>query len=210
GTFRALQETAWRDTPAWLAQLRAAGLARLEVASFPTTDEEDWKYTNVAPIVRGEFSLLDSTATEWADAGVVASFIYEETRQSHLAFVNGIYRPELSALGALPAGVVVMNLADAIGTEHEEKVRAYLAQSADIDEHADGFMALNTAFFNHGAFIYLPKGAQLSAPLQLLFVADGATGRPAIFPAVLLVAERESAATIIESYEAAAAAPSFT
>src|SRR2546423_13654516 len=122
-TFRALQETAWRDAPAWLARLRAAGLARFEAAGFPTTDEEDWKYTNVAPIVRGEFSLLDSTAFEWADAPSVAAFVHEEARQSHLTFVNGIYRPELSALDALPAGVIVSNLADTLGTEHEEKMR---------------------------------------------------------------------------------------
>src|SRR5205085_8734873 len=123
-TFRALQETAWRDTPAWLAQLRAAGLARFEVASFPTTDEEDWKYTNVAPIVRGEFSLLASTATEWADAGVVASFIYEETRQSHLAFANGSYWPDLSPPGALPAGVGGTNRAHRTGTAPQETVRS--------------------------------------------------------------------------------------
>src|SRR5205807_4665375 len=67
---------------------------------------------------------------------------------------------------------------------------------------ADGFTALNTAFVNEGAFVYLPKGAQLSAPLHLLFLVNEPNEQTAIFPRVLVVAESESTAPIIESYEA--------
>jgi Fe-S cluster assembly protein SufD len=208
--FHALQATATGGTPAWLARLRADGMARFEQADFPTTSEEDWKYTNVAPIARGQFvpTLLETVAS--VDAGTVAPFCYEEAQRSRLVFVNGIYQAQLSALDALPAGVVVANLADALSGAHEAVLRSYLARAATIDEHTDGFTALNTALVNHGAFVYLPKGAQLSAPLQLLFLADAGDEPAAISPRVLIVAERESAATIIESYETSGDGVSFT
>ena len=43
------------DEPEWLRRLREDALDRFERTGFPTTDEEDWKYTNVAPIARSEF-----------------------------------------------------------------------------------------------------------------------------------------------------------
>src|SRR5215216_3359903 len=94
-----------RAEPAWLARLRASALARFEQTGFPTTDEEDWKYTNVAPIARGAFTPLDHATDRQVTAAAVSTFIYQESRQSCLVFVNGVYQPELSALDALPAGV---------------------------------------------------------------------------------------------------------
>src|SRR5437763_13237436 len=106
---RALQETSDGAAPAWLARLRAGALARFEEAGFPTTDEEDWKYTNVAPIARGTFApQIEATQNELR-ADALAAFNYAEAQQSRLVFINGLYQPQLSALVALPAGAVVMN-----------------------------------------------------------------------------------------------------
>src|SRR5205085_840902 len=208
--FRALQETAERDAPAWVARLREQALARFEQVGFPTTTEEDWKYTNVAPIARGSFAPTIEKQADDLTPNALAAYTYGEAAQSRLVFVNGRYRSDLSALNALPAGAVVTNLADALTGEHEAVLRTFLARSASIDEHADGFTALNTAFSNQGAFIYLPQGTQLSAPLHLLFLAHETNEPTAIFPRVLVVAESESAATIIESYEATDESGYFT
>ncbi|HEX8181901.1 MAG TPA: Fe-S cluster assembly protein SufD [Pyrinomonadaceae bacterium] len=207
---RSLQETTGRATPAWLARLRAAALARFEQTGFPTTDDEDWKYTNVAPLARAAFVPSVAAPASSLEADAVAPFISQEARQHNLVFVDGIYQPQLSTLTGLPDGIVVTNLADALGGAHDATLRSYLARAAVVNEHADGFAALNTAFVNQGAFIHLPPGARLAAPLQLLFLATGTGDPAAIFPRVLVVAERESAATIIESYAATGDAAYFT
>ena len=208
--FRALQETAERVAPAWVARLREQALARFEQVGFPTTSEEDWKYTNVAPIARASFAPTFDKTSDDLTPDALAAYTYAEAAQSRLVFVNGSYRAELSDLRELPAGAVIRNLADALTSEHEAILRAYLARAASIDESTDGFTALNTAFINDGAFVYLPKGAQLSAPLHLLFLANETNEQTAIFPRVLIVAESESAATIIESYEATDESVYFT
>jgi Fe-S cluster assembly protein SufD len=208
--FRTLQATAERTAPAWVVRLREQALARFEQIGFPTTSEENWKYTNVAPIARGAFAPTFDRTSDDLTPDALAAYTYAEAAHSRLIFVNGSYRAELSDLSALPAGVVVTNLADAFMGEHEAILRAYLARAAGADENADGFTALNTTFIGDGAFVYLPKGAQLSAPLHLLFLAYAPDEQTAVFPRVLVVAESESAATIIESYEATDRSVYFT
>src|SRR5437588_8755252 len=110
-----------------------------------------------------------------------------------------MFREELSSKSALPAGVVAMDLRAALRDgEHEKTVREYL-------EHpvlANGFAALNTALFTSGLFLKIPRGIAIEAPIHLLFVGEGVTksSPPAAFPRIMIVAEENSAATIIESY----------
>jgi Fe-S cluster assembly protein SufD len=202
------QRTAARDLPAWVARVREDALGAFELLGFPTTDEEDWKYTNVAPIARTGFVPADPASAHTLDASAIREFAYEEASGSRLVFVDGIFSAELSSLNANLAGIVVSNLRDALTGEHESIVRERLGRSEEFN--ADGFNALNTAFLGDGAFVFLPQGAQLSAPLHLLFIATESRERTLTNARVLVLAGRESSATIIESYESAGEAENFT
>ena len=48
---------AWAGTPAWLARLREDALERFLSLGFPTTRDEEWRFTSVAPIAEGRFSM---------------------------------------------------------------------------------------------------------------------------------------------------------
>jgi len=205
--FDAMQAADGRALPAWLIRLRETAMERFEIIGFPTTDVEDWKYTNVGAIVNGAFAPVAESAGGEVSLADVDAFIAPEAA-SRLVFVNGIYRAELSAVENLPAGVVVANFADAFAGGHESVLRSYLARPSDPE--VDGFNALNAAFLRHGALVHLPVGAQVAEPIQLLFLSAPAPQPAAVFPRVLVVAERESAATIIESYAGLAASRSFT
>ncbi|HJR06118.1 MAG TPA: Fe-S cluster assembly protein SufD [Pyrinomonadaceae bacterium] len=205
--FEALQEADARRLPAWVLRLREVAMDRFERIGFPTTDVEDWKYTNVSTIARSAFAPVAPDSQGELSAGDVDAFIAPEAT-SRLVFVNGVYRAEFSSTEHLPAGVVVADLTSALNGEHEFDLRSHLARPADAE--IDGFHALNAAFLGSGALIYLPKGAQVAAPIQLLFLTAPAPQPAAIFPRVLVAAERESAATIIESYASIEESPSFT
>jgi Fe-S cluster assembly protein SufD len=210
--FRALQEKSGADSPSWVERLRENAFARFEQLGFPTTDREEWKYTNVAPIVKAKFEPAFASTKDTLpslDASQLQSFIYQEAQSSQLVFVNGLYRPELSSVEALPETVVVMNIADALREEkYEGVVREQLARNADFNENA--FTALNTAFIASGAFLLIPKGAQVESPVHLLFLADGRLRPTVSFPRVLIVAESGSTATVIESYASASEDVYFT
>ena len=117
--FREVHEHANRRVPSWIERMRESALAHFESVGFPTVDQEDWKYTNVAPLAKREFVPASSPHTGELSAETLQPFAYAESSQSRLVFVNGTYRAELSALNALPDGVIVADLADAFTGEHQ-------------------------------------------------------------------------------------------
>jgi Fe-S cluster assembly protein SufD len=171
--------------------------------------EEEWKYTNVAPLTKLEFQSESEAIPARLTADDVAALGCPEAKGSELVFVNGVLRPELSSLNDLPAGVVAMDLRKAIGTEsHHDLIREHLARG--VDYNANGFVALNTAMLDGGAFVLIPKNTEVTKLISLLFIADGTEGNIASFPRVLVVAAENSKATLVETYVSAGSGISFT
>jgi len=193
--FREFMESAPGGEPTWVERLREGAFARFEELGLPTTDDEDWKYTNVAPIVRAEFKPAEGE-TELKSVAI-EPFVSAEARQSYLVFVDGVFRRELSSLEAIPKGVVAEDLGWALAGEHAEILWEHLGRLSG--EGSDAFSALNTAFLGGGAFLHVSKGVEAAAPVQLLFVST-AESESATFPRVLVVAERDSRLDLIETY----------
>jgi len=207
--FLELQERPESESVAWLERLRAGAMERFEESGFPSVKDEEWKYTNVAAIAAVDFqpASLQTSAEGEVDLQGLALFRHLETAKSQLVFFNGKLRKDLSALTAIPEGVVALDLSAAIADErYREIIWKHLAQQADYV--VNGFTALNTALISHGAFVYIPKDAIVSVPLNLLFISDGA--HVASFPRVLVVAEDNSSATLIESYASTKDSKYFT
>lgn len=200
--FRALQAGAeLSPQAAWLDRLRENALERFEQLGFPLVTEEEWKYTNVAQIARTGF--LPVTSSDNAAAAIgpeeLITFTYPESRASQLVFVDGLVRPDLSSLSGLPAGVTVVDFAAALKSESLGGVmREHLGRTVDYGEN--GFTALNTAFISSGALVVIPKETAVELPLHLLFLSSSSKVEVAAFPRVLVLAEENSSATIIESY----------
>jgi Fe-S cluster assembly protein SufD len=197
--FRQARQDPGADEPSWLQNLRENSFDQFTRAGFPNIKQEEWKYTNVSAIAKAGFAPAISNGTALNKDGALSSFIYEETRESTLVFVNGILRRELSSLAALPDSVLALDLREALrGGEHEATLREYLEHPA----LANGFAALNTALFTSGLFLMIPRGVNVATPIHLLFIGEtiAKNPAPAAFPRVLIVAEENSAATIIESH----------
>ncbi|MGI8838083.1 MAG: Fe-S cluster assembly protein SufD [Pyrinomonadaceae bacterium] len=196
--FRALQEGGAVEGASRLSQLREGAMERFVELGFPSVKEEEWKYTNVAAIARAGFQpaiLSDQTPASEAELELISSV--PETSSSQLVFVDGGLRKDLSTVTALPPGVVTVHLGQAMADErYSDIVRTHLARQADYV--VNGFTALNTALMNKGAFIYVPAGVVVEAPIHLLFIAN--SERTTNFPRVLIVAGENSKATIVENY----------
>jgi Fe-S cluster assembly protein SufD len=199
--FRALQERAdTAEGAPWMKRLRENAFARFTQTGFPTVNEEEWKYTNVAPIAKADFApVIEQLEGARITASQLEPFVYAEALRSRVVFVNGTYQAELSALDALPEGVVVMEMMDALRSDAQaEVVREHLGRIADYNENA--FTALNTAYLASGALVLIPKGVRVEAPIHLLFLSDSEETPALSSPRVLVVAGQGSEATIIESY----------
>jgi Fe-S cluster assembly protein SufD len=191
--------------PDWLQSLRAQGMARFEALGFPTTKNEDWHFTSVAPIAERTFhTAMTSRAgisSEGSTAGMVARadlrrFTFGQPSWHTLVFVNGEFSEDLSSYAGLGDKVRVSSLAKAIRSS-TERLERHLGKIATFESHA--FTALNTAFIQDGAFLELQADAVVEEPIHLLFVSEGG-GEAISNPRNLIVAARNSRASIIESY----------
>jgi Fe-S cluster assembly protein SufD len=126
-------------------------------------------------------------------------FVYPETSTAHLVLVNGFLSEELSLKSGLES-VVAVDLLSAVADARYNKIaRSYLARNAGY--HDKGLAALNTAFVQSGLFLLIPKNVKIETPIQVTYLSDSGVERnTASFPRLLIVAEENSSATIIESF----------
>ncbi|HYV67684.1 MAG TPA: Fe-S cluster assembly protein SufD [Myxococcales bacterium] len=174
-----------------LLPLRQAAFARFEQLGLPTLQDEEWKYTSLAPLAQLRFepaapgALPDPGRFSLAGTGV------------QIVFVDGKHRPDLSSGKASPSGIFAGSLSAALA-DRPELVRRELSRHADHDREA--LVALNTAFLQDGAFIHLPEGAVVPEPIHLLFLTTHSGKTTASHPRNLFVAGRGSQATIVETW----------
>ncbi len=184
------------DLP-WLARLRRDGVERFADLGFPGPKVEEWKYTNLRDLEKVAFEPAPRAAN-----GYRADELAPLAPTGHrLGFVNGRYRPDLSAAGPLPEGVEIKSLAAAL-EDGDPWIEGRLGAAGALDGLP--LLALNTAFIEDGVVLRLGPGTVLDAPIEIVF-ASGAAGRPVVCqPRNLIVAEADSRATVVERHVAAA------
>jgi Fe-S cluster assembly protein SufD len=181
--------------PHWLVQIRRDAMERLREIGFPTVRNEEWKYTNVAPILKVPF----------VEAPAEGPRRIEPMREgTQLVFVNGRHAPALSS--APRDGVEVRNLRDVLARE-PELAEPHLAR---IARKTNAFAAANAAFVEDGAFVRIPRGAAAAEPIHLVFLSEPVFGPTISHPRNLVIAEAGSQASVVETYAGTAGETYFT
>jgi len=166
----------------WLQGLRDAAFRRFAELGFPTTKNEEWRFTNVAPIARAKFAAAEPGS--WG--GYHSPFAYEGIQ---LVFMNGACVGQASDL---PKGLQAGNLGPAAAT--------HLGKYADFDRNA--FVALNTALLTSGAFVQVARGTVVEQPIQIVYFSTGgqAGSVPHVQPRTLIVVGANAQCTVVETY----------
>lgn len=176
--------------PSWLKKLRENAFARFCETGFPTTRDEDWRFTNVSAIARTPFELTRA-ATRLSNADI--SRWGMDNTAAELIFIDGHFAPELSRAKHLR----IASLKQAIANTPNE-IESHLGRYLDI--HRDPFSALNTAFAEDGAYVRISRGTLLENPIRLLFISTGSSTPRMVHPRNLFICEMETEATFIEEY----------
>ena len=87
--FQAFEKNGASQSPEWVNDVRKSAYAAFMERGFPTTREEDWKYTSVASIAKAPFKYASHKLVSKVAAETVQSFLVTGVEQHLLVFVNG-------------------------------------------------------------------------------------------------------------------------
>ena len=181
--------------PKWLRNLKKKGFDNFARLGFPTArrGNEAWKYTNVAPVARAEFSA--PSASELPAAETLRHALPWQDDWNTLVFIDGRFSRELSEVHD-EGNVTIGNLSGLLESDCS-MVQKNLGSLASVED--EGFTALNTAFIDDGAVVHISDRAKVDRPVHLAFVSTE-EDRIVSHPRVLVVIGPESEAAVIESY----------
>lgn len=193
-----------------LRKTRQSAFERFRESGFPTIKNEDWKYTNIARLLKEEYALDGEITGEGAKVtgGRVQATI-EGARIAGLdcysiVLVNGVWQKDAGAgagtlQGGSPAGVELLTVAEA---RQDPALSGYFERPVDGRERY--FAALNTAMFSDGLFIRVDAGALPEKPLHIIHVFTGDRNL-LVQPRHVWVVNRHAELKVIESVVTAGA-----
>lgn len=187
-----------RHEPLQFGDVRWEALDRFLTLGLPTTQDEEWQFTDVAPISEKIFTLALPSANDLKYLTLVPLRLPDDFA-TELVFVNGYSLMAGSTFPLLPNGARAGSLSEILGSGPSD-ITSYLARVAMFERRA--FVALNTALFGDGACILIPPHTAIEKPIHVRFISTGeADRRPAMSnPRVLLILGDQSRATVVESY----------
>ena len=187
------QSTSLKAT--WFADRKTRALESFRSRSFPTRQDEDWKYTRLDGFLEQRFSIHSATLPGASAFDSAWSIEKRAALGMPILLYNGqVLLPE-GIKEALAQGAIVAPILEALEL-HEDKIRPWLGKLLAA-EH--GFHALNIAALQTGLFIYIPAHVQLEAPLVMHHWQDQAGA--ALYSHNLVILGESSSATLVENYE---------
>ncbi len=192
--------SASKQEPNWMRDKRLAAWQQSSALSMPSGKEEEWRRTDLRGFkwetynpLPPQMSLADSRSA------------LPEALTPHLGL------PETSTGGILlhqdgsalwrslddelrQQGVIFCDLDTAV-QQHADLVEPHFMTHA-VPVSSNIFTALHGALWNGGVFLYVPRGAQVTVPLQALTAHMTAAGM--MQPHTLLIADEQSCVTLVE------------
>ena len=191
------------ETKTELHQKRRNAMMRFEQLGFPTTRHEEWKYTNLKPILKHDYRIFQQGehALEFKD---VKRFFLHDIDTFKLIFVDGQYSSWLSE--TTHQGYDVCTFSAAL-QRHRHVLDKYFGTGFS-DPTAP--VSLNTAFAREGAFIRIAKNMAVEKPIEIIHFTTGEAGAFMNQPRNLIVLEEGAGAQIIERHQNLGSSPVFS
>lgn len=190
--FSGIRNYADKNSPAWLTKSREEGWERFSKLGLPTTSLEEWKYTNITPFVKHQYSLTSDVSAYKPDAET-SKFI--DAVDAKIVFINGILSQELSDLEKIPSGISVEPLSVALRLNEKEQQSFFTRYTAD----ESAFAALNRALWKEGTSIRIREKTVSNGLIHIVHLVS--SKQPILtIPRTHIYAGKSSEATILESH----------
>jgi len=181
------------EFPSWVVDLQKQSFERAAKLGFPTLKDEEWKYTNIQPIVERVYHFPPETKLR--EVTQLKQYVHSD--DINIVLVNGSLAQDLSNLKKLPLGLKILTLQEAFknnGIELQNIFKKY-------DIHQEGvFVALTKALAHNGVYIEITDKAIIEKVIHVVHVTSTTDTDIITTPYTMIKIGKSAEATILESY----------
>ena len=181
------------DEPEWLVRRRRQAWATYHTLPMPDRVAHLWRYTDPKHFVLTTEDLVPAASGApvqeaqkfWEAEELSGVALWQAGKIAHLHL-----DPKLVA-----AGVLLLDLHHA-AKEYQRLVEAQMGRAVK-DDHGK-FEALNTAIWQAGLFLHVPRHVKIDKPIHLIIAGDANT--PFLAPRILVGLEEAAQATVVTEF----------
>jgi len=123
-------------------EIKSEAMKTLQELGFPTTKNEEWKYTNLSNLVSKSFQISAGKHSHQATREQIKRFRLDSFKSNRLVLINGVFIPEASTTFSPAHELEILSFQDAKKLNHP-LFKQHFSKYAQLK---DGFTAANTAF----------------------------------------------------------------
>lgn len=176
-----------------ISEIKKEAINYFKQKGFPTRKDEEWRYTNISPLLKRNYTLNTSDSLTEKD---IKKYLIKSLDVNLIVLINGIFSESLSKIDT-ETNFYAASLKSAFG-EKKELVLNYFSKSYNTIN--DSFTALNTALSADGAFIHISRNAVIEKPFLILNLNGSKSDEILANTRNIIVAEPNSQATVIDLY----------
>jgi Fe-S cluster assembly protein SufD len=187
-------DTIDKDT---LSSVRKTAFDQFKQLGIPSTRHEEWKYTPIKTKLPDSLTLRSEQQLVLKEDASSSPISVPVSTVNRLVFVNGLFSPVHSVITeqkGLVYGSFKANL-----SQYRDIVLMHYNKATDTAK--ENFAALNTAFAQDGAFIYLTKNTQSEAPIFITHIFDRDSADVFTQSRNLIVVEEGASVSIVEEFK---------
>ena len=187
-------ETIGKDN---LTEVRKTALASFKILGIPSARHEEWKYTHIKTKLPDTLTLVKEPLSMVQEAAVAPLLSFRDVEGHRLVFINGLFSPENSRITPQD-GAVIGSLKDNLN-QYRDVITSHYNQATDITK--ENFAALNSAFAQDGAFVYIKKNTTVSTPVYIHHVYDHIHADIFTQSRNLIIVEDSASVNIVEDFK---------
>jgi Fe-S cluster assembly protein SufD len=191
--FKDIEESLNGESKTPFHEIRKKAISRFEEIDFPGVKNEEWKYTNIAPILNYNFSPSVNIKLQ---KSALEKFLIQGLKVNLVVLVNGNFSAGLSNIYNQQAGVRIESFSNLLKNE-PDFILSHFAKYAALE---NGFVALNTAFASDGVVICIPDNTIVEDYIHILNLTGNDNENILSQPRNLIITGGGSHVKIIESY----------
>jgi Fe-S cluster assembly protein SufD len=200
-TLSAAFDTFRRDPafgPEWLGRVRQAAFERFLERGFPTTREEEWRFTSIAPVAATTFVRPAPAAPS---RSALAPYVFDAVPT--IVLVNGRVSRALSS-AVLPKDVTLRTIDDADAATPAARTRSYTTGEPTP------FVHLNGAFFEDLVTLRVAPKSVIDQPIHVLSLVVTDREPMLVAPRLAIDVGEGAEFVVIESYASIGSGRSLT